>query len=100
MVRIITLLAPFYPNEAEKQGVNATVTGLIFSTYTIVLFIGTLLSTPMIKFLGLPFMMGSGMFLGGGSVILFGLLELCPAGDSYITLSFLLRITQGTGAVL
>jgi len=36
----LSILAPFFPKEAQKKGVTVTVIGLIFSVYAFIIFAG------------------------------------------------------------
>ena len=93
-----SLFAPFFPTEAAKRGVSATVVGLIFGLYTFVMFFGSMISGWLIKHAGFEYMIGAGTFLTAGSTILFGLMDMAPAGASYVAICFIIRFIEGAGS--
>ena len=93
-----SLIAPFFPTEAEKRGISSTVVGLVISTYTFVCFIGSFVTGMLVRALGLRFLMGAGMFLAGGAVFLFGFIDQMPQIELYIFFAFAIRFVQGVGS--
>ncbi|XP_059176645.1 MFS-type transporter SLC18B1-like [Physella acuta] len=86
-----SLPAPFFPQEAESKGVSNTVIGLIFSTYEFMIFLSSPLYGNYLMKIGPKFMLVSGTFVAGTCSILFGLLDMCPKGASFVTLCFACR---------
>ena len=95
-----SLYAPFFPIEALRKGVDPTTGGFIFATFSFVMFLGSLISGPLVQKLGVLFMIASGTLLAGCSVIFFGFLDKSPSGAPYISLCFILRFVEGAGASL
>ncbi|KAI1305166.1 MFS-type transporter SLC18B1 [Halotydeus destructor] len=94
----LSLQAPFFPKEAQIKGASETQHGLIMGTYELFIGLGSpvfgkLLSCVQAKYLAL-----FGLLLAGVSTILFGLLDLVPAGGTFVTLAFVLRTLEGIGA--
>lgn len=69
-----SILAPFYPIEAEKKGVSTTATGFIFGCFNLIIFFTSPLFGKYLPLLGAKFLFLAGSWLAGGSNILFGLL--------------------------
>ena len=91
-------IGPIYPLEAKMKGINATVTGLLFSAYPWIIFnlspiIGKYL--PKLQPLLVLFL---GSFLEGAGQILFGFVTLLKAKWSFVLCSFFFRITTAVGA--
>ena len=95
-----SLFAPFFPTEAERRGISSTTVGFIFGTFPFVMFVGSLVSGPLVRKLGPFFMIWSGTLLAGGSLVLFGVLDYAPVNASYVILCFALRLVEGIGASL
>jgi len=47
--------------------------------------------------IGVKFLLCSGLFLAGGSMIIFAFMDLCPRGISYFILCVLTRATSAIG---
>ncbi|CAB3369675.1 Hypothetical predicted protein [Cloeon dipterum] len=94
----MSIMAPFYPKEASAKGVNATVSGLVFSFYAFVMFVSSPLFGKILPLVGAKFMFMSGMFLAGGCSIIFGLMDRINDMTTFVTYSFLLRGTEALGA--
>ena len=100
MFRVVSVIAPFFPTEAQQRGISTTLIGLIISSYTFVMLIGIFVTGIFSKHLGLKFMIGAGMFLTGGAIILFAFLDDILDTATYVALAFAIRITQGLGACM
>ncbi|XP_020842752.1 MFS-type transporter SLC18B1 isoform X2 [Phascolarctos cinereus] len=86
-----SILGPFFPNEAEKKNVSNTVIGMIFGCYAVFNLLSSLLFGKYLVYIGTKFMFVGGMFVSGGTTILFGMLDRAPDGPVFITMCFLLR---------
>ncbi|XP_022324412.2 MFS-type transporter SLC18B1-like isoform X2 [Crassostrea virginica] len=96
-VTCFSLLAPFFPAEAEKKGVSQTVVGLIFGTFEFVIFMSSPIFGNFITRIGSKFLFLSGTMVGGACAILFGLLDRSPDGTTYIVMCFLCRTIEAVG---
>ncbi|CAH3114275.1 unnamed protein product, partial [Porites lobata] len=92
-----SLYAPFFPSEAEDKGVSTTVVGLIFGTYPLGMFIFSLACGFLITKFGAFFMLLSGCFVFGGSLIIFGFCGLISDTAMFTAFCFLLRATLAIG---
>ncbi|CAL1534911.1 unnamed protein product [Lymnaea stagnalis] len=92
-----SLLAPFFPQEAEKKGVSTTVTGLIFSVFQFVIFLSSPVFGNYLTRIGPKFLFVSGIFVGGTCAILFGTLYMCPSGAPFIVICFVCRCVEALG---
>ncbi|CAH3114199.1 unnamed protein product [Porites lobata] len=88
---------PFFPSEAESKGVSSTVVGLIFGTYPFVVFIFSAVFGFLIPKYGARFVLLSGIFIGGGSLILFGFCDSLSDTTIFTVFCFLLRTTSAIG---
>nr|KAI8737036.1 MFS-type transporter SLC18B1-like isoform X1 [Biomphalaria glabrata] len=92
-----SLLAPFFPQEAEYKGVSTTVTGLIFSLFQLVIFISSPIYGNFLTRIGPKFLFVSGILVGGSCSILFGILDRSPSGLPFIIICFACRTVEALG---
>ncbi|KAK7091110.1 MFS-type transporter SLC18B1-like [Littorina saxatilis] len=93
-----SLLAPFFPAEAAKKGASQTVIGLIFSCFELWIFVSAPIYGNFLTRIGSRFMFISGLFVCGGCAILFGVLDKCPSGVTFMVMCFLVRTVEALGA--
>ncbi|XP_059154920.1 MFS-type transporter SLC18B1-like [Physella acuta] len=89
-----SLMAPFFPQEAEKKGVSNTVTGFIFSSFEFMIFISSPFFGNYLTRIGPKFMLVSGLLVAGSCSILFGTLDRCPPGLHFIVVCFACRCVE------
>ncbi|XP_051881079.1 MFS-type transporter SLC18B1 [Pristis pectinata] len=92
-----SILGPFFPKEAEKKGVNASIVGMIFGCFSLFNLTFSLIMGKYIVQIGAKFMFVSGMLISGCCTILFGLLNLAPDGPIFISLCFIVRSVDAIG---
>uniref|UniRef100_UPI00398F11F6 MFS-type transporter SLC18B1 isoform X2 n=1 Tax=Pristiophorus japonicus TaxID=55135 RepID=UPI00398F11F6 len=92
-----SILAPFFPKEAENKGANASIVGMIFGCFALFNLLFSLLMGKYIVQVGARFMFLAGMFVSGCCTILFGLLDKAPDGPIFISLCFILRSMDAAG---
>lgn len=92
-----SIQAPFYPDEAEKKGASSTVSGFVLGVFELVNFIVCPIYGKNIGAIGPKFMLVAGCFVMSVCSILYGCLDLVPAGVPFITLSFAVRIIEALG---
>ncbi|KAH9513781.1 hypothetical protein Btru_042132 [Bulinus truncatus] len=92
-----SLLAPFFPQEAEKKGVSTTVTGLIFSMFQFVILVTSPIYGNFLTRIGPKFLFVSGILVGGTCAILFGTLHRSPSGTPFIVICFACRSVEALG---
>ncbi|XP_059154909.1 MFS-type transporter SLC18B1-like [Physella acuta] len=93
-----SLMAPFFPQEAEKKGVSNTVTGFIFSSFEFMIFISSPFFGNYLTRIGPKFMLVSGLLVAGSCSILFGTLDRCPPGLPFIVVCFACRCVEALAA--
>ncbi|KAG7247403.1 hypothetical protein CRUP_021885, partial [Coryphaenoides rupestris] len=81
-----SILAPFFPYEAVQKGASQTVVGLIFGSYALSNFIGSLIMGRYIVQIGAKFMLVAGLFL-----------DRAPSGATFISLCFFVRTLDAMG---
>jgi len=94
----ISLQAPFYPQEAELKGASATEYGLVFGSFELIAFLSSPILGKYLDCVGAKSTLHLGMILAATSAILFGMLDLVTTHFWFISLSFLLRITEALGS--
>uniref|UniRef100_T1J6T1 Major facilitator superfamily (MFS) profile domain-containing protein n=1 Tax=Strigamia maritima TaxID=126957 RepID=T1J6T1_STRMM len=93
----VSLQAPFYPAEAERKGVTSSQYGFVFGVFEFVVFAVSPLYGKYIGHIGHKFLVTAGTFLTSNSCILFGMLDKVYSANTFLTLSFLVRIVEGIG---
>lgn len=97
----LSVLAPFFPDEAAKKGVSDTMSGIIFGMFALVQFIASPIFAKLLPVVGARFLLLAGQFFGGGCVLLFGTLDYIPSTDENTTLftvmCFVVRGFAATG---
>ncbi|CAH3143054.1 unnamed protein product [Pocillopora meandrina] len=91
------VFSPFFPQEARDKGVSGTIVGLIFGTYSFVIFIFSPFCGVLIPKYGPRFVLYSGLVLCGGSLVLFGFCDMIVDRDVFIAVCFVLRATCAIG---
>ncbi|OBS57434.1 hypothetical protein A6R68_11444, partial [Neotoma lepida] len=92
-----SILGPFFPKEAEKKGASNTMIGMIFGCYALFELLASLVFGKYLVQIGAKFMFIAGMFISGGVIILFGVLDQLPDGPIFIVMCFLVRIVDAIG---
>ncbi|CAH3143050.1 unnamed protein product, partial [Pocillopora meandrina] len=92
-----SLFSPFFPQEARDKGVSGTIVGLIFGTYSFVMFIFSPFCGVLIPKYGPRFVLYSGLVLCGGSLVLFGFCDMIVDRNVFIAVCFVLRATCAIG---
>uniref|UniRef100_A0A1B6M1Z0 Major facilitator superfamily (MFS) profile domain-containing protein n=1 Tax=Graphocephala atropunctata TaxID=36148 RepID=A0A1B6M1Z0_9HEMI len=94
----ISLQAPFYPHEAELKQATATEYGLVFGSFELVAFLSSPIIGKYLDTIGIRTLLHTGMVIAAISAILFGMLDYVMDHDWFISLSFLLRMTESLGS--
>lgn len=94
-----SLMAPFFPREADIKNVSTTVSGFIFSTFSIVMMLSSPMFGKIMPYVGIKRMMMAGICVAGVFNILFGMLDKINDTTTFIVLCFLVRaaVAFGTG---
>ncbi|XP_078342289.1 MFS-type transporter SLC18B1-like isoform X2 [Oculina patagonica] len=94
----MSIISPFFPNEALEKGASHTVIGLIFSVYPLVGIVMSPIYGKLMPTYGAKFILLTGLIVEGGTQILFGFVAMMPDGTVFITFCFLLRIIDALGS--
>jgi len=93
----VSLLAPFYPAEAEEKGASPTQYGFVFGIFQLTAFIVSPVIGRFLPRLGHRLTFSGGLGFTGLLNIMFGLLNLVDGVETFIALSFLVRILTAFG---
>ncbi|XP_029657000.2 MFS-type transporter SLC18B1-like isoform X1 [Octopus sinensis] len=86
-----SVLAPFFPKEAEEKGLNSSETGMIFGVFELMIFLTAPIFGAYLTQFGILFTYISGCLVAGSCSIIFGVLKWCPPGNVFLTMCFLTR---------
>ncbi|KAL3204909.1 hypothetical protein MRX96_041047 [Rhipicephalus microplus] len=93
-----SLQAPFFPKQATEKGASPTEYGLIFSSFYFTIFLIAPAYGKLVAIVKPNIMLNGGFSLTCLCVILFGFVNHAPAGATFVSLAFLIRIMEGLGA--
>ncbi|KAK3088776.1 hypothetical protein FSP39_023627 [Pinctada imbricata] len=96
----LSLLAPFFPKEASNKGVNDTISGWIFGVFALSQVLFSPVFGKLLPHVGLKFMYVSGLFLSGGTTVLFGCLDYINTDQenmTFVIFCFVLRVVLSVG---
>ncbi|XP_071804031.1 MFS-type transporter SLC18B1-like [Asterias amurensis] len=93
-----SIMAPFFPLEAEHRGLSSSTVGFIFSVFSLLAFLFSPLFGKILPLVRARFMFLAGSFLAGGCNILYGLLDEMPTKETFVAFAFILRAFEGIGA--
>ncbi|KAK7065899.1 hypothetical protein SK128_024985, partial [Halocaridina rubra] len=93
----VSLQAPFYPAEAEKKGATATQYGLVFGIFELTVFIVSPIYGKFLNTLGAKFINNAGIFTVSVMSIVFGFLDRIEDTNTFVGLSFAVRIVEAMG---
>lgn len=94
----MSIMAPFFPNEAYKKGMSESMTGFVFSFYALVMFLSSPVFGKILPIFGAKFLFILGIFVAAICNILFGLLEYVETYTLFTTLCILIRGFEALGA--
>ncbi|XP_066258755.1 MFS-type transporter SLC18B1-like [Euwallacea similis] len=94
----MSIMAPYFPKEAAEKGLSATMSGIVFSFYALVMFLSSPVFGKIIPKLGAKLVFLVGMFVAGSCNILFGLLEYVTNYTAFTTLCLLIRGFEALGS--
>ncbi|XP_068220297.1 MFS-type transporter SLC18B1-like [Palaemon carinicauda] len=93
----VSLQAPFYPMMAESKGATATQYGFVFGVFELIVFIASPFYGNYINKIGPKFMFNAGIFTTATTCIMFGFLDRINDTNTFIGLSFAIRIIEALG---
>ncbi|CAD5114875.1 DgyrCDS3908 [Dimorphilus gyrociliatus] len=93
----LSVLAPFYPKEAESRKLSNTMSSLVFGVFSLVQFVVSPIFGKIALYTGVEFLFLVGLFVGGVSTIVFGLMEYVEDSFMFMSLSIIIRIFIALG---
>lgn len=93
-----SLQAPFFPKKATEKGATPTEYGLIFSSFYFTIFLIAPVYGKLVALVRPNVMLIAGFGLTCVCVVLFGFLNMVPAGRTFVALAFVIRTFEGLGA--
>eukprot|EP00742_Colponemidia_sp_Colp-10_P002743 GILJ01002933.1.p1 GENE.GILJ01002933.1~~GILJ01002933.1.p1 ORF type:complete len:469 (+),score=58.53 GILJ01002933.1:38-1444(+) len=93
-----SIIAPFFPQQAEQLGISVTIIGAIFSVFHVVVFTSSLVIGPRIARWGRKKFLVVGILIEGIAMALLGVLYCIKDRIAFIVLAFVLRAVQGFGS--
>ncbi|XP_013148507.1 PREDICTED: MFS-type transporter SLC18B1-like [Papilio polytes] len=94
----MSIMAPFFPREANAKGLSDTMCGMVFSFYAVVMFLTSPLFGKFLPAMGAKFMFIAGMFVAGACNVLFGTLVMVQDSSTFTILCFVVRGMEALGA--
>ncbi|XP_072042155.1 MFS-type transporter SLC18B1-like [Amphiura filiformis] len=93
-----SIIAPFFPTEAEKKDVSHSQIGFIFSVYNLVCFFASPLWGKLIPVIGTKFTFLAGCWVAGGCNVIFGFLDQLESGTQFLVFCYVVRSLEAVGA--
>ncbi|XP_071531389.1 MFS-type transporter SLC18B1-like isoform X2 [Panulirus ornatus] len=94
----ISIMAPFFPQQAQKLGVGRTLNGIIFSVYSLVLVVASPIVGKILPLLRLRDVYITGITITGLANICFGMVAYLHDADVFVVMSISLRVVGALGA--
>ncbi|GBP22931.1 MFS-type transporter SLC18B1 [Eumeta japonica] len=94
----MSVMAPFFPREAQLKGLSDTTCGLVFSFYAVVMFLTSPMFGKFMPAVGPKFMFTAGIFVAGACNVIFGTLSLVQDSVTFTVLCFVVRGLEAVGA--
>ncbi|XP_066143495.1 MFS-type transporter SLC18B1-like [Euwallacea fornicatus] len=94
----MSIISPFFPTVSAKKGVTASLSGLIFGVYALVVFLSSPVFGKVLPKVGAKPMFTIGAFVSGVSNMIFGLIDRLDNYPSFVAASFIIRIIEALGA--
>nr|XP_006820366.1 PREDICTED: MFS-type transporter SLC18B1-like [Saccoglossus kowalevskii] len=93
-----SILAPFFPREANKMGMSDAIIGLIFGCFSLTMFIMSPIFGKFISQIGCKVMFLAGSFLCGVCAIIYGFLNNLDSRPVFVASCFIVRSVEAVGA--
>lgn len=92
-----SIIAPFFPQLARKKGLSAEHYSFVFGVYSLSQIAFSVIVGKSLTKVGAKFIVIAGLFITGGSTILFGCLEKSSGGPIFFWLCMAVRAVEGAG---
>ncbi|XP_028131400.1 MFS-type transporter SLC18B1 isoform X1 [Diabrotica virgifera virgifera] len=87
----MSIMAPFYPQEAANRGMTQSMAGFVFGYFALVIFISSPIFGKICPKIGVKFLFIIGLFTSGICTVIFGTLHHVEDYGGFTTLSFVIR---------
>ncbi|XP_049821942.1 MFS-type transporter SLC18B1-like [Aethina tumida] len=94
----MSIMAPFYPQEAANKGMTESMAGFVFGYYALVVFLTSPIFGKILPKLGVKFLFVTGLLTSGICSITFGTLHTIKDYNLFMILSFVIRGLEALGA--
>jgi MFS family permease len=94
----MSIMAPFYPQEAATKGMTESMAGFVFGFYALVVFLSSPVFGKILPKVGLKTMFTTGVLISGLCSLVFGTLHTIDDYSLFTTFSFLIRGLEALGA--
>ncbi|KAH1004874.1 hypothetical protein HUJ05_005642 [Dendroctonus ponderosae] len=94
----LSIISPFFPAESARKGVSASISGLIFAVYALVVFVSSPIFGMQLPKIGAKPMFVFGAFVAGISNVMFGFIDRLNTFEIFVAASFTIRIVEALGA--
>ncbi|GAB1610828.1 MFS-type transporter SLC18B1-like [Argonauta hians] len=89
-----SVLAPFFPAEAQLKGLSPLETGMIFGAFELMIFLTAPFFGAYLTKFGIKFTYIAGCLSAGICTVIFGFLKWCPPGYQFLLMCFLARSVE------
>ncbi|CAH1186556.1 unnamed protein product [Phyllotreta striolata] len=87
----MSIMAPFYPQEAANRGMTQSMAGFVFGYFALVIFLSSPIFGKLCPKLGVKFLFIVGLFTSGVCTVIFGTLHHIQDYSGFTVLSFVIR---------
>nr|XP_023024252.1 MFS-type transporter SLC18B1-like [Leptinotarsa decemlineata] len=94
----MSIMAPFYPQEAANKGMSESMAGFVFGYYALIIFLSSPFFGKILPKVGAKFLFIAGMFSSGVCSIGFGTLHYIEEYTWFTVASFVVRGVEALGA--
>merc|ERR1711892_148716 len=95
---VYSVLAAFFPQEAEKKGLSEDAVGIVFASFAAVIFLCSLMAGGWMTHYGKDWVYITGIILVSVSTILFAGATTMPDGSLFGSYCLIMRLLQGVGS--
>ncbi|KAK9879737.1 hypothetical protein WA026_006797 [Henosepilachna vigintioctopunctata] len=94
----MSIMAPFYPKEAEVKGMSTSTAGFVFGFYALVVVLSSPVFGKIMPRMGVKLSFILGILLSGTCNVVFGMLNMVNDLTTFTVLSFVIRGLEALGA--
>ncbi|XP_012263079.1 MFS-type transporter SLC18B1-like isoform X2 [Athalia rosae] len=94
----MSIMAPFFPKEAEVKGMPESISGLVFSFYAMMMFLSAPIFGIILPRIGAKFLFISGLMVAGVCNVLFGFVDAIVDYKTFVIFCFIIRGLEALGA--